>query len=186
MSNHGRVNRHRVLSKSSRNADRIIDIIDERRASLSIEESAESSRSYVYLLGCVGNDGKSCSPVKIGITDNPKLRIRGLQCASPVLIECMLTWSLPQRLLAQRIERLFIKRYLQHQIRKGEWFNVPPAEALDYVSKTYEKAIEMVKVMGVGNYQWMYDQIAIARRPGKRKSGISNVVLTAGLAAGKL
>lgn len=77
--------------------------------------------------------------VKIGLSDNPKLRLRELQVSSPVRMTLFGKIQVRDRTLAEYIEKI-VHRTLRTNRLRGEWFYLPPNEALDIVAFTVKDA----------------------------------------------
>ena len=64
--------------------------------------------------------------VKVGVSANPEARLRYFMAVSPLTLELLASWILPeqrtQRQEAMGIERRLHERYV-HAHHRGEWFN---------------------------------------------------------------
>lgn len=92
----------------------------------------------VYIIGIVGSD--LC---KIGISSDPKKRLAQLLTASPVEMEIVHVFKLPNRLNAAAIEQAF-HGVFRRQRARGEWFKISRHEAK---SAMIENIIMFLKVM---------------------------------------
>lgn len=77
---------------------------------------------HVYVIASFNIDG-SPGPIKVGLSDNPKARLRQLQTGSPFRMELVAVFSFPNREIARAVEAAF------HQAQKkwktsGEWFDL--------------------------------------------------------------
>lgn len=75
---------------------------------------------YVYL---IQSGGKKNSPVKIGMANDPKARLKTLQTGNPVLLRLLLTVKCNSRKHARRVESLLHKQLRSRNII-NEWFAV--------------------------------------------------------------
>lgn len=73
--------------------------------------------SYIYIIG-----GDS-PPYKVGISKNPKKRLKSLQTGSPypLTIHSLTETCITKTKLLETV----IHRHLKHYRTNGEWFNVP-------------------------------------------------------------
>lgn len=89
-------------------------------------------KSYVYIVAvCPATiDAEICSPVKIGVSDNPWWRIRDMQIGSPEFLSLFHTLECESRERAFEIEHALHAEFYDRRLH-GEWFDVSPGEALD-------------------------------------------------------
>jgi len=87
------------------------------------------SFSYLYAIG--PNDN---GPIKIGFSKNPIQRIKTLQTAhpSPLVIHKMVAFETDKIRLVEKS----IHQSLSYKKKKGEWFNITPEEAIDFIEHT--------------------------------------------------
>jgi len=85
--------------------------------------------SYVYIIAVKDESGKFCAPVKVGMSDSPNARLAQLLTGSHVAMGIVHAFALPNREIATHIEKAFHKIKKKHR-RRGEWFDMDPAEAL--------------------------------------------------------
>lgn len=74
--------------------------------------------SYVYLI----TDGEL---TKVGYSDNPQLRLKGLQVSNPKSLRLAHVFTCHDRDSAMRLEKLIHQKYSKLQ-RSGEWFFANP------------------------------------------------------------
>src|SRR5438552_972547 len=70
---------------------------------------------------------------KIGITDNLKRRLAGIQCANPEQVELLYYYTLDTQSDAKTFEVHMHGLYQQHRIA-GEWFEIPDVEFANKLS----------------------------------------------------
>lgn len=104
--------------------------------------SATSNRStHVYVMA-TDLDGVLSSPVKIGMTKDPRKRLETIQTACPFKIVLYGAWELSfEDEMPSFVERAVhgsLKKYRLH----GEWFSVEPL----YAAHSIELAIAMIAV----------------------------------------
>jgi hypothetical protein len=89
---------------------------------------------HVYIICNGPNDGHS-GPVKIGMADNPRTRLSGLQSGNPNKLVIWRTYPTPKRDIARYLERAFHDTQAKHRL-SGEWFDLTPrqAEVLMYIN----------------------------------------------------
>lgn len=73
--------------------------------------------------------GVVCSPIKIGITDDPVARMGAMQCNNHLKLVIHQNWWLPDRDVAKRAEKNFKLHNEAHNIR-GEWYDMDPDDAV--------------------------------------------------------
>ena len=83
--------------------------------------------TYVYLIGRQTADGLS-GPIKVGIADNLKHRLRALQTGSHHALAIIAAIALPERRLAAVLEKS-MHAALGADRLVGEWFDVTPFQA---------------------------------------------------------
>jgi hypothetical protein len=83
---------------------------------------------YVYVIATV-KDGRHCAPVKVGITKHLDKRVSALQTASPYQLRMIHAIGVPCRAIALEMEDCFHATHKAEGL-KGEWFDMPPHEAL--------------------------------------------------------
>jgi hypothetical protein len=71
-------------------------------------------------------------PIKVGISEDPVMRLLGLQNAHYEELEFHRFWWLPGEQVAFRIESAFKSDFAPFNVR-GEWFRVSPEEAVAYI-----------------------------------------------------
>lgn len=82
---------------------------------------------HVYIICNGPNDGHS-GPVKIGMADNPRTRLSGLQSGNPNKLVIWRTYPTPHRDIARALERGFHSVMKKKRV-SGEWFDVTPRQA---------------------------------------------------------
>lgn len=82
---------------------------------------------YIYVI--VG-DGVS---IKVGISVRPKRRLRELQTGSSIELRLFAAINVPDRELAERIERK-VHRILRRRHLSGEWYFMPPEQAVELIA----------------------------------------------------
>lgn len=82
----------------------------------------------VYFLG---EDEKSCSPIKIGVAKNILTRTRNLQTGNPLTLR-LLGWIASANDF--QLEAGFKRRFSGARVR-GEWFDIEPADILPLLTK---------------------------------------------------
>lgn len=89
--------------------------------------SVSGTDSFVYII-CVVRGGKEVAPCKIGISDRPADRLRGLQTSHFEELKLYREYRLPSREIASEVESCF--HYSQSgACLRGEWFNLVPQKA---------------------------------------------------------
>ena len=86
-----------------------------RLADMALEWNVDAGIGYIYFIQC----GKS-GPIKVGITDNVKRRLKTLQCANPCKLELLLAF-----LGGEVMECALHRKFSAHRLR-GEWFEPAP------------------------------------------------------------
>ncbi len=84
---------------------------------------------YSLYLIAIKSDGKICSPVKIGIADDPVRRLSGMQKDNFLKLVIYAHWWVAGRIVAARAEKNFKVKHRGQNIR-GEWFDMEPDEAV--------------------------------------------------------
>ncbi len=80
-----------------------------------------------------------CSVFKVGISQNPRARLEFLRTSSPFQLSLYSTWKLPDREMAQTIEREFHDEMSKCRL-SGEWFYddvVGCRQSIDYIICRY-------------------------------------------------
>ena len=82
---------------------------------------------FLYIIG-----SDNTSPIKLGIANNPKKRIKQLQTGNSEKLSIHHTLQLPYDNCRtfERILHYSLRRYRL----KGEWFDMSPKEAFDYIT----------------------------------------------------
>lgn len=90
---------------------------------------------YVYVIACTDARGRAVGPSKIGIAKDPEQRLRTFQTANPRPLAIYRTFRVPRaHALEQAAHRLL------HPFRmKGEWFAVPPEQAVTAVHAVMDR-----------------------------------------------
>ena len=101
---------------------------------MSIE--AHASEHFLYIIA-VSQEGRLRSPVKVGITANPRARLRTIQTGSAAPLDFVWVFALPTIDVARSIERAF-HRALEHARLTGEWFDMDPERALRLLCVTIQ------------------------------------------------
>jgi hypothetical protein len=88
----------------------------------------------LYLIAEVGNDGLPCAPVKVGVSENPKWRLRALQTGNGRSLMIVETWRFPNQgpFFAARMERI-VHQNLGGVRMCGEWFEIAPVDAFNVI-----------------------------------------------------
>lgn len=89
------------------------------------------SSLYLFSVG-------STRPLKIGMTDDPPRRLGEFQTAHYHAVDFHRVWWLAGKPIATRIESAFKYYFLPEHLR-GEWYDVPADEAIDFVQDTIER-----------------------------------------------
>lgn len=84
------------------------------------------SDSYLYAIGPYEN-----GPIKIGFSKTPDKRLKTLQTGHPETLYLHKQSKFSSTKI-RLIERLMHKEY-SHRKTKGEWFNMKPEEAIDFI-----------------------------------------------------
>jgi len=71
-------------------------------------------------------------PIKIGISETPKFRLRGLQTGLPFDVKMLGVFKIPDTIFERRVHRKF-----KHLKLRGEWFRNAP-EILDFLALMLE------------------------------------------------
>ena len=79
---------------------------------------------FIYAIAA-SKDGRPVSPVKVGISASPFVRLAELQTGSPVPLMLVGMLLAPHRSVALGAEQDFHANY-PHQRLHGEWFDLPP------------------------------------------------------------
>jgi hypothetical protein len=91
---------------------------------------------HLYVVSTI-KDGKHVAPVKIGVASDAAKRVASLKTGCPNEIGLTFVFPIPGRDLANHVERCaHAVGWSRGNHRKGEWFNIPPALAIDMVAKT--------------------------------------------------
>jgi len=85
----------------------------------------QQTQNYVYVIEQDGGEY-----VKVGVTDNPKARLRNLQHGSPLRLEISLLIQCADETSALQVESFF-HAALQYCAAYGEWFHVSANEVRD-------------------------------------------------------
>lgn len=88
----------------------------------------ELTPSYVYVIAKI-EDRKFVAPVKVGITDNPRSRLKTISTSSPFPVGLVHTLHVPLRGMAREMEGAFHHTQAEHRLN-GEWFDLTPKMAL--------------------------------------------------------
>lgn len=83
-----------------------------------------ANKVFVYIAEM---DCESMHPVKVGISSNPKSRIRSLQTGSPFPIRLLITVAAESRDHATHIESAIHAAFEDTRL-SGEWFNAPASD----------------------------------------------------------
>jgi hypothetical protein len=96
-------------------------------------------------------------PLKVGISEDPRYRLQGLQNAHYEELTFHRFWWLPGVAMAARIEAAFKADFASSNIR-GEWFRLNPNEAEAYI----EAAIATLGIWSLNQQQmeWLHDRWA--------------------------
>ena len=85
------------------------------------------SECFVYIIATL----KGCeaiAPVKVGITKSVISRVSAISTSSPNPVGLYLAFPLPDRSMAEAVERAFHHVMRKHR-RNGEWFDLSPRQA---------------------------------------------------------
>lgn len=93
-------------------------------ANTSISTGVSAMTTYVYFISA------GYSPIKIGISDNPKTRLSELQTAHYEQLKLLFTIECETRDLAFKVEKAFHRWYGDAKLI-NEWFNVAPRKIHD-------------------------------------------------------
>lgn len=96
--------------------------------------------TYIYIIALVFN-GEPCSPVKVGVAQDPSRRLRALQTATPYELCIAKLFQLPTRQAARFVEKMFHKCQPDQRMR-GEWFDINPKAACELVALDVATAIK--------------------------------------------
>ncbi len=101
-----------------------------------------SKPCFVYIIAkdC-GTHGTG--PVKIGISDDPEKRVRGLQTASPYKLVLMCKVYAHDRAMARAIESMMHADFADRRT-SGEWFDITPFHAMESLLGCYRELLEAV------------------------------------------
>lgn len=97
----------------------------------------------VYVVCYDGNK----SPIKVGIAKNVNMRLGQLQTSSPYKLFVFKSFMYTKNGLAHMIEQEFHSQMAEKRLL-GEWFDIPPEEAVDIINKIAEKIIYVKKPTG--------------------------------------
>lgn len=98
-------------------------------------------------------------PIKVGVAEDPERRLANLQNANFEELCFHRFWWLPGQAIALRIETSFKRDFARANIR-GEWFDLDPAEAVEYI----EAAIVGLGTWGLTQSQMEHLQDRWARK----------------------
>lgn len=82
---------------------------------------------HLYII-CHADGERPSGPVKIGIGNNPRIRVRDMQTGNPRKLDLWTTFKLPHRMTAHSLEK-HIHSCLADKRLMGEWFNIEPQHA---------------------------------------------------------
>lgn len=85
------------------------------------------SECFVYIIATI-RDGEPAAPVKVGISKSVGSRLATISTSSPVPVGLYLTFPLPQRDMAEAVERAF-HTVMRKKRLNGEWFDLEPKQA---------------------------------------------------------
>jgi len=88
-------------------------------------------------------------PIKVGVAEDPERRLANLQNANFEELCFHRFWWLPGQAIALRIETSFKRDFARANIR-GEWFDLDPSEALEYIEAA---------IVGLGTWGLTQSQI---------------------------
>jgi hypothetical protein len=100
-----------------------------------------SDEGCCFYIICHERDKKLYGPVKIGMGENPRNRLRGLQTGNPNKLVLAHHFWVPTRTLARHFERSFHVVMERHAMI-GEWFDMKPALALATLGMALDHFIE--------------------------------------------
>lgn len=86
---------------------------------------------YVYVFG-IRKKNRVSGPVKVGISATPSKRLASMQTGCPDELVLVTTFRFHCRENAKSIEAIFHKLHDKDR-RKGEWFNLIPSDAIQYL-----------------------------------------------------
>lgn len=106
-----------------------------------------SKAMYVYCIATHKPAGYA-GPVKIGFSENPTSRLASLRTGSPQKLGIAGALLVFGRDAASIIERQVHARFEKDRL-EGEWFAIPPMDALEYMADLYTQLLHV----GVANGQ---------------------------------
>ncbi len=93
------------------------------------------SARYVYVIARTDRRGRPVGPTKIGITKDPRQRLRTLQTANPRPLVLCKTFRV---LRAAELEREVHRRLSRFRM-KGEWFALSPEQAVTAIHRVIKR-----------------------------------------------
>lgn len=91
------------------------------------EPSHPETTAYIYII-CHKNGEDFVAPIKIGVSDNPKKRLKSLSSGNPNKLEIFHQFALPTREIAFDLENAFLSVKKESRLN-GEWFDLSPDDA---------------------------------------------------------
>ena len=85
------------------------------------------SECFVYIIATI-RDGQAVAPVKVGISKSVGSRLATISTSSPAPVGLYLHFPLPQRDMAEAVERAF-HQVMRRKRLNGEWFDLEPKQA---------------------------------------------------------
>jgi len=98
-------------------------------------------KNYLYLICAIKGEEVS-APCKVGISQNPAKRLKGLQTAYPYKLIIYELWDFSNRSEVLAGEELAHASLAEHRL-SGEWFSIEPKEALFKITLWFKWAAAM-------------------------------------------
>ncbi len=132
-----------------------------------IDNYGKNMTTYLYVMRSGKHEN---SPIKIGVSNNPKLRLGSLQVGNPVKIKLLHSIPMPTKLYAYHCEKKLHKAFKKYRLC-GEWFNGSVLKKLrlkrlidNYDEVKFRKKYNYVPMLEK-NYE---DQLSILSEANKR------------------
>jgi hypothetical protein len=98
---------------------------------------------FIYVMAASRDDGMN-APVKVGISADPQKRLASINTAAPFRVALYRSFRLPNRFMAQSVERVFHSVNGGNRLN-GEWFQIEPEQAVQ--SLAFGFAVAYIEVM---------------------------------------
>lgn len=119
--------------------------------------------NFVYIMGRLSRDSHIVGPSKIGLSANPSRRLKQVQATQSDRIVLVCQFGFLTRDHARSVEKEFHRNCSGFRL-EGEWFDMPPSDAIGVMTRNLRAFIE--QVMQPTDVSSLYTALDIISTPG--------------------